>query len=370
MSTMTLRRPLERFDWVLLGLTAAVLLIGLANLYSACRPGPDNLLPGFFVRQLAALGVALVALGVALIMDPRRFENLAPLLYGGVLALMASTLVFAPVINGSRSWLIYGPLSFQPAELGKVGMILMLARHFHRNPPIARLRLRDLMAPVLIVAAPVGVIALQRDLGVAMLTLLVGISYLLVLRISMRVWALVSGLAALVCTLAWQFVLREYQRDRILDFLDPSRDPLSSGYQAIQSRIAVGSGGFLGQGYIEGPQTQNGFLPTQHSDFAFSVLAEEWGFLGCAVLLAVYLGMLVWGLRVASNARDSFCAMLAVGVVGMLFWPAAVNIAMVLGLAPVVGIPFPLISQGGSQLLANLIALGFLMNVSMRRSMF
>ena len=148
------------------------------------------------------------------------------------------------------------------------------------------------------------------------------------------------------------------------------RDPLASGYQAIQSRIAVGSGGIFGQGYTEGTQTQLQFLPTQHSDFAFSVVAEEWGFVGSIVLLGCYLGMLLWGLVVANNSKDGFGAMLAVGVVGMLFWPAAINVAMVLGLAPVIGVPLPLFSYGGSAILSASICMGLLLNVSMRRYVF
>jgi rod shape determining protein RodA len=216
----------------------------------------------------------------------------------------------------------------------------------------------------------VVLIVLQPDLGVAVLTLLVAVTYLPLLRIPLRAWlgVAVAGLVALagLC----QFALTDYQRERILDVVDPGRDPLSSGYQAIQSRIAVGSGGLLGKGWTEGTQTQLRFLPTQHTDFAFSVLAEEWGFLGSAVVLSLYLALLLWGLLVARQSKDSFGALLAVGVVGALFWPALINIAMVLGLAPVIGVPLPLISYGGSALIVTLIGVGLLLNVSMRRYLF
>ena len=364
------RRSLQNFDWLLLAMIGTVLGIGLANLYSATYPGTVSGLPSEFRRQLLALGLGSVAAAVALVVDYRRLERWAPAIYTATLLLVASTLVLAPLTRGSRSWLIYGPLSLQPAELAKVGLIVMMARHFQRHPPGEVTQLRDLILPALILAGPVGLIVLQRDMGVAVLTLLIGTTYLLFVRIPARAWAVVAGMAAAALAGLWQFVFKEYQRERILDFLDPSRDPLASGYQAIQSRIAVGSGGLFGRGYLDGPQAQHGFLPTQHSDFAFSVLAEEWGFLGCLVLLGCYLAMLLWGLVVASNSKDGFGAMLAIGVVGMLFWPAAINVAMVLGLAPVIGVPLPLVSYGGSQLLANLIALGLLMNVSMRRYMF
>ncbi len=368
---VTERRFLSAFDWPLLLLALALLLMGLANLYSATRPGvAGGGLPPDFARQLLALCVALTAFGVALLVDYRHFERWAPLLYGLSLLLVLSTLVFAPVIRGSRSWLIMGSLSLQPAEFAKLGLVLMLARYFQRRPPTAMRGLRDMLVPGLILAAPVLAVLLQRDLGVAVLILLTGGTYLLFVRMPTRSWLMMAGIVLLGLTGLWNYVFREYQRERILDFIDPSRDPLASGYQAIQSHIAVGSGGLFGQGYLQGPQTQLKFLPTQHSDFAFSVLAEEWGFAGCMVLLGVYSAILLRGLTVAGGAKDGFGMMLAIGLVGVLFWPALINVAVVLGLAPVIGLPFPLVSAGGSQLLVNLVALGLLMNISMRRYLF
>ena len=364
------RRSLQHFDWLLLFLVATIVAIGLANLVSATQAGSAGGLPSEVRRQLGALAVGAVALAVALFVDYRRMERLAIPAYLAACLLVASTLVLAPVTRGSRSWLIYGGLSFQPAELAKVGLILALARYFHRHPPSEVRRLRDLVAPALIAAGPVGLIVLQRDMGVAVLTLLIAATYLPFTRIRPRSWGLVAAAGVAALAALWRFVFQDYQRQRILDFIDPSRDPLASGYQAIQSKIAIGSGGLFGQGYLQGTQTQLQFLPTQHSDFIFSVFAEEWGFLGCAVLLGLYLTMLLWGLVIAGNSKDRFGAMLAVGVVGMLFWPAVINVSMVLGLAPVIGVPLPLLSYGGSQLLANLMALGLLLNVSMRRYMF
>jgi rod shape determining protein RodA len=364
------RRSLQHFDWGLFGLVLALVAIGLANLYSATRAGAETGLPPEFRRQLAALGIALPAMLVALAVDYRRLERLAAPIFLASLLLLASTLVLAPVIRGNRSWLIYGPLSLQPAELAKVGLVIALARWFHRNPATRVERLRDLVPPALIAALPVGIIVLQRDMGVAALTLLIACTYLPFTGIPWRAWASLAGVGALGLAGIWFFALRDYQQKRILDFLDPSRDPLASGYQAIQSKIAVGSGGLFGQGYLEGTQTQLRFLPTQHSDFVFSVLAEEWGFVGSVVVLGLYFGVLAWGLWIARNSKDGFGAMLALGVVGLLFWPLAINVAMVLGLAPVIGVPFPMLSYGGSALLATLIGLGLLLNVSMRRYMF
>jgi rod shape determining protein RodA len=272
------------------------------------------------------------------------------------------------VTRGSQSWLVEGRL--QPAELTRLAMILLLARYFHRNPPGEVRRLRDLFGPLAIIALPVGIILLQRDMGVALLTLLVGCTYLVLVRIPARAWAAVAVLAAAGLVSAWLFVFEPYQRSRILDVIDPGRDPLASGYQVNQSRIAIGSGGLWGKGYLEGTQTQLRFLPTQHTDFAFSVLAEEWGFAGSLGVLGAYVTLLAWGLVVARNSKDAFGAMLAVGVVGALFWPAVLNVGMVLGLAPVIGVPLPFIAYGGSALVSTLVAVGLLMNVSLRRYVF
>jgi rod shape determining protein RodA len=265
---------------------------------------------------------------------------------------------------------VYGSLSFQPAELAKLGLVIMLARHFASRPPMELRRIRDLVPAALIAAVPIGVIIAQRDMGVAVLTTLVAATYLPFARIPLRSWLGLGAVGLAGLAGVWRYGLRDYQRSRILDFIDPSRDPLSSGYQAIQSKIAIGSGELFGKGYLEGTQTQLQFLPTQHSDFIFAVVGEEWGFLGCSLLLAAYLAILLWGLVIASNSKDAFGSLLAVGMVGVLFWPAAINIAMVLGLAPVIGVPLPLVSYGGSHLLSSLIALGLLMNVSMRRYVF
>jgi rod shape determining protein RodA len=275
------------------------------------------------------------------------------------------TLRLAPVTRGEQASLFNG--RHQQTEFAKNGLILALDSYFARNPPGDMTQLRQFLVPALILAIPVGLIVLQKDMGVALLTLLVGLTYLPLVRVPLRAW--LAGAAAAMAALAavWTFGLANYQQTRILDFIEPGRDPLASGYQALQSRIAVGSGGVLGKGWLEGTQSQLKFLPTQHTDFAFSVLAEEWGFLGCFFILGLYLVMLLWGLWIARNSRDAFGTMLAVGLVGTLFWPAAINIAMVLGLAPVIGVPLPLFSYGGSAIVAASISLSLLPNISMRR---
>ena len=364
------RGLLQNFDWGLLVLSLCLLGMGLANLISATHAETSTWLSPAVRRQLTALALGSVAFVAALVIDYRHLERFAPVLYGVGLALLLATLWVGQSISGNQSWLVFGPLRLQPAELAKLSMIVMLARYFHRHPLDQMTRLRDLFLPGLLVGVPVAIIVLQRDLGVALLTLLIGTTFLPLASIRTRAWTAValSGLAVLAAV--WMLALEPYQKDRILDVMNPGRDPLASGYQANQSRIAVGSGGLVGKGYMEGTQTQLRFLPTQHTDFVFSVLAEEWGLVGGAAVLVLYAAMLLWGLIIARGSKDGFGALLAVGIVGTLFWPAAINIGMVLGLGPVIGVPLPLFSYGGSALVAVLISLGLLLNVSMRRYMF
>ncbi|MDP6980892.1 MAG: rod shape-determining protein RodA [Myxococcota bacterium] len=362
------RRSLQYFDWVFLGIAAALVFFAFVNLASATNAGVEGGMSDIVRRQALMVGICSVVLVIILMIDYRHFERFAPLLYLGSLALLAATLVIAPETRGARAWLFEGRV--QPSEYAKITLVLMMARHFHRSPPDPSTGLRQLVKPILIAAPPVALILAQKDMGVALLTLLVALTFLPFVRISARAWGGLAAAGVGAMTALWAYGLRPYQQQRILDFLDPERDPLSSGYQAMQSRIAVGAGGLFGRGWMEGTQTQLRFLPTQHTDFIFSVLAEEWGFIGCIIVLSLFLAMLLWGLWIASSSKDGFGAMLAVGLVGTLFWPAVINVAMVLGLAPVIGVPLPLFSYGGSAMLAAFISLGLLLNISMRRYLF
>ena len=360
------RRLVQHFDWTLLGLMVLLLLMGLVNLHSASSVSVG--LSDELRRQIMSLGVGAGLAALAVVIDYRHLERMAFPIFLASLLLLVLTLVVAPVTRGSQSWLFDGRV--QPAEFAKVGLVLALARYFQRNPPGDIRRLRDLLRPACVVAAPVLLIVLQRDMGVALLTLLIGSTYLALVRIPLRAWFTVGALAVVGLGLLWTFGLAPYQKERILTVADPGRDPLASGYQATQSRIAIGSGGLLGAGYMEGTQTQLRFVPTQHTDFAFSVVAEEWGFVGSISVLLCYLAMLLWGLVVARTSKDDFGALLAIGAVGCLFWPAALNVGMVLGLAPVIGVPLPFFSYGGSVLVVSMLLVGLLLNVSMRRYVF
>jgi len=362
------RRSLQYFDWVFFCVAAVLIMMAFINLASATNSGVEGGVSDIVRRQGLVVGFCFVVMVAILMIDYRHFERFALLLYGVSLLLLVVTLIVAPETRGARAWLFEGRI--QPSEFAKITLVLVMARHFHRNPPDAGEGMRQLLRPLLIAAPPVALILAQKDMGVALLTLLVALTFLPFVRISARAWGgmMVAGVGAL--TVLWTYGLRPYQQQRILDFIDPERDPLSSGYQAMQSRIAVGAGGLFGSGWMEGTQTQLRFLPTQHTDFIFSVIAEEWGFLGSVLVLSLFLLMLLWGLRIASNSKVGFGTMLAVGLVGTLFWPAVINIAMVLGLAPVIGVPLPLFSYGGSAMLSAFISIGLLLNISMRRYLF
>ena len=270
---------------------------------------------------------------------------------------------------GATRWLSFGGIGLQPSELMKIVIIVVLARYFAERASAQGFSLKGLAVPGALLLVPVLLIMKQPDLGTAMLLLAIGGTMALfagIRRLTLTV--LVAGGAAAACG-GW-FLLHDYQRQRIYTFLNPENDPLKSGYHIIQSKIAVGSGGLFGQGFRKGTQAQLSFLPERHTDFAFSVFAEEWGFVGCLLLIVLYLLIVLWGLYIARQASDRFGMFLALGVSAMLFWHIIVNLGMIMGLLPVVGVPLPLFSYGGTSMLTTMTGVGLLLNVSMRRFMF
>lgn len=362
------RRLVQNFDWGLLGLTLLIEGMGLVALYSAVTAGDQTAQEILFVRQIIWFGAGLAVMVATFIFNYKLLERFAVPLYVLSLLLLAAVLIMGTIGGGAQRWLKLGPVSIQPSEMAKLSVIMVLARYYARYANPEGYSLRELVKPALLIAAPFLLIVKQPDLGTGLLLLMIAGSMTLFVKI--RRGSLITIL--LFCTvtvpLIWTF-LRDYQKQRILTFLDPDRDPLGAGYHIIQSKIAIGSGMFAGKGYLRGTQNALSFLPEQHTDFIFSVLAEEWGFLGSILVLFGFFMLIVWGLRVAYRSRDPFGSILSVGVTAMLFWQIVVNIGMVMGLMPVVGVPLPLISYGGSSVVTVLICIGILMNVSMRRFM-
>jgi rod shape determining protein RodA len=361
------RRLVTHFDWLLLGLIVTVASLGILNLCSVTADWSGA--TPFYLKQLTWFGLGL---GIALclcLFDYRHLEYWAFGCYGFTILLLVAVVLVGKTSMGATRWLSLGPLNLQPSEIIKPVIIMTLARYFAEHGHFSGLDLRELLLPLALVALPVAFIMEQPDLGTAMMILLIGATMILFAGIKLRTFATLSSAVIAAGWIGWSF-LHDYQRQRIFTFLNPEADPRGAGYHIIQSKIAIGSGSLTGKGFMKGTQSQLAFLPERHTDFAFSVFAEEWGFTGAAVLIVLYLLIIIWGIYVARRASDRFGMYLAVGVTAMLFWHILVNLGMVTGLLPVVGVPLPLFSYGGTSMVTSMIGVGLLLNVSMRRFMF
>jgi rod shape determining protein RodA len=362
------RRLIAHFDWTLLACTLLVVGCGLVTVLSATH-APERLVSSLFVRQVMWSGVGVVALLLAISFDYHWLERYAWVFYSiGLLALLLIPLVGASG-GGARRWISLGPFTVQPSEFVKVALVVAVAGVLHRDVGEGALPLRRLRAPLLLLLPIVFLVLRQPDLGTAVVLVITMAAMLVVAGLRLRLILATFMVAAPVVPFLWSY-LKPYQQRRILTFIDPQADPLGSGYHIIQSKIAIGSGMFAGKGYLQGTQNQLNFLPEQHTDFIFSVFAEEWGFAGAALLLALYAVLLTRCILVASRARDTFGALLAAGLTGIVFSQVLINIGMATGSLPVVGITLPFFSYGGSSLVVCMMAMGLLMNVSMRRFIF
>jgi rod shape determining protein RodA len=362
------RRLITHFDWIFLLLVALVAGLGMVNLYSATSAWSGAETP-LYLKQLLWFGFGMVIVMAICLFDYRHLEYLGLPAYGVGLVLLAAVLLIGRTSMGATRWLQFGGFGLQPSEVMKIVIIIVLARYFSERATVTGYTLRELLTPGALLLLPVLLIAKQPDLGTAMLLLAIGGSMALFAGIARPALIILGGSGVLTAVGGW-FLLHDYQRQRVYTFLNPEADPLKSGYHIIQSKIAVGSGGLFGLGFRKGTQAQLSFLPERHTDFAFSVFAEEWGFTGCLLLLGLYLLLVLWGLYIARQASDRFGMYLALGVAAMLFWHIVVNLGMVIGLLPVVGVPLPLFSYGGTSMLTTMTGVGLLLNVSMRRFMF
>ena len=335
-------------------------------IYSAVTAGTGTPQKAFYLKQLLWYGLGLVAMIGSFLFNYKMLERWAYVIYGVCILLLVGVLFYGKYVGGSQRWLVFGPVSVQPSEAVKLGVIIMLARHYSKFATTQGFMMRELIRPMLMTAIPCMLIVKQPDLGTALLIALIAVTMTVFVKIERRsfMYLLVSG--TLVVPLVW-FFLKGYQKQRILTFLNPDRDPLGAGYHIIQSKIAIGSGMITGKGFLKGTQNALSFLPEQHTDFIFSVLAEEWGFLGSVALLFIFLLFIIWGLNVAYGCRDSFGIILALGLTAMVFWQVFINIGMVMGLMPVVGVPLPMISYGGSSTVTVMMCVGVLININMRR---
>ncbi len=360
------KKLLSHVDLTTLALTITLALIGLASIYSATYSNS----PAIYTRAQYWFIIGLILLTTAVIINYHLLESYAYFIYGGAIVLLLLVFVIGKSSGGATRWLDLGFLSLQPSETAKIGLIIMLAKYFSQKNLAGRgLDLKDLIVPGLIFMTPFFLILKQPDLGTSIILLSIFCSMTLVVGIRPRTIAAVIAVLSAIMPFAW-LSLKDYQKARLTSFINPGRDPFGSGYHLLQSKIAIGSGGFIGKGFTKGTQGKLMFLPEHHTDFIFSIVAEEWGFIGASIIILIFAFLILKGLGTAASAKDRFGFLLAFGISAMLFWHVVINIAMVTGLLPVVGVPLPFISYGGSFLAVTMSAMGLIINIRMRRFIF
>jgi rod shape determining protein RodA len=317
-------------------------------------------------RHAMRYGAAFVLMLVVALIHPKVWLAMAWPIYIVSMLLLVAVDVIGKIGMGAQRWLVIGPLQIQPSEIAKVAVIMVLARYYHGLRKEQAGQFLYTLPPLAIILAPVGLVMVQPDLGTAMMVLMGGGALLFVAGV--RLWMfLAAGVTAIACLpIAWS-LMHEYQRKRVLTFLDPDRDPLGAGYHITQSKIAIGSGGLFGKGFLKGTQSSLNFLPEKQTDFIFTTFVEEWGLAGALVLLALFALVLAWGFSIALRSQHHFGRLLAMGVTSLLFLYVFINTAMVMGLLPVVGVPLPLVSNGGTALISVMFACGLLIGVNVYR---
>ncbi len=359
---MSFGQKLTKLNWWLIILICAVAAVGVASLYSAAGGDFDR----WASRQLMRFGVGMIGLVVIALIDIKWWYRLTwPIYFIGMMMLVFVE-VKGHVGMGAQRWINLGFMQLQPSELMKIAVVMALARHFHGSSPEQARRLSFLIVPALIIAAPVALVLLQPDLGTALMIIMAGAA--MVFMAGAPIWLFIGAIivTAISIPIIWQF-LHEYQKKRVMTFLDPESDPLGAGYHITQSKIAIGSGGIEGKGFLQGTQSHLNFLPEKQTDFIFTLWVEEWGLLGGVFLLTLFLFIFITGLRTSLRCKHNFGRYLALGVSVNFSLYVFINIAMVMGLIPVVGAPLPLVSYGGTSMLAALIGFGLMMSCGIYR---
>ena len=358
------RRPAQ-LPWLLLGTLCALCALSVYNLYGTTGPHIDHM----EVRQLKWFGLASITLILSSLVDLRFLLRVAPIIYLGMNLLLVLVLVIGKVVNGSRRWIDFGSFNFQPSEVAKIGLVVSLAAWFHhRHKPIHQWT--DILQLGLMIGLPMFLVFQEPDLGHTLMLLLIALSMCTLERFERK--SLVGIILGGICfaPIAWLFVLKDYQKRRILTLIDGKVDRLGAGWHAHQSEIAVGSGGITGQGQGLGSQVAGGFLPENHTDFVFAKLSEEHGFIGAMFALALYFVLLLCILYTSSVAKDRFGRHLTLGIAGIIFWHIVMNVGMVLNLLPVTGVTLPILSYGGTSAVTMFTALGLVVACHGQRQVF
>jgi rod shape determining protein RodA len=359
---------LRKYNWNLIILMVILFGIGIWNLISATAVDDKSL--GLYRTQLLWFGLGMGATGLILLMHYSTLSRIAYVIYFANLLLLVAVLIAGKTTLGAKRWVGFGGFRIQPSEFMKLSMVICMAKYLETDRNVGGYGFKDLLLPAVLVAIPAFLIMLQPDLGTALVLLATFGSMMLFVKIQPRtlITLVVAGLIA--APMAYQFALKPYQRMRIISFLDPTADPKGSGYNSIQSMIAVGSGQLVGKGYKKGTQSHLNFLPEHHTDFIFSVFSEEHGFVGCVILLALYLAFLLNALSIAYQSHDKFGVLLAVGIISIFFWHVFINMGMVMGMLPIVGVPLPFLSYGGSSLVTSILGVAILTNIANKKFMF
>jgi rod shape determining protein RodA len=343
--------------------------IGIVNLYSATYSS-HGAEAQFWKQQLMWFGIGSLVSVTAYFVHYRVLERFAYAAYAVNLILLIAVLVVGKSVLGAKRWLGFGSFSIQPSEFMKITIAWTLAKYFHDDQYRDHYDFKSLLIPILLVLIPVLLVMAQPDLGTAMIILAVSASVILFVKVSPKLLIGIALLMAIFMPIAYKFVLKDYQRQRIITFINPQSDPRGAGYNSIQSMIAVGSGQFLGKGYKQGSQSQLNFLPEHHTDFIFSVFSEEHGFLGFLVLIALYLFLLMSALKISYGSNDKFGMLFSFGLTSLFFWHVFINMGMTTGIMPIVGVPLPFMSYGGSFMLSCMMAVSILTNIANKKSMF
>ncbi len=360
---LKLSKKLLLLNWPFLVLIVAIAVVGVAALYSVA----GGSLEPWATRHILRLWIGLALIFTVVLVDLRWWMRVAYPFFLIVLLLLALVPLIGVESGGAQRWLGFGEYSFQPSEIMKIALVLALARYYQWLPPEKVWRPDAVLPPLLMIGLPTLLALGQPDLGTAALFAVVGCGLLFLAGVSWLYF--IGAFVGIIAVLphVWE-KLHDYQKERVLTLIDPDRDPLGSGYHILQSKIAIGSGGFTGKGYMQGTQAQLNFLPEKHTDFIFTMFAEEMGFIGAASLLALYLLALLFITYMALRCRSTFTRLVAAGMGLCLFTYVFINVAMVTGLVPVVGVPLPLVSYGGTSMLTMMAGLGFVLNAHINRS--
>jgi rod shape determining protein RodA len=359
-----LAQKLEQLNWLLISLIIILAFIGFLMLYSA---GGGSFKP-WLIRQLGFFLIFFPLMLFIAVTDIKIWFKTAYVFYAIALALVITVDIMGHNAMGATRWFRIGPLTIQPSEIMKVCTVFALARYFYNVEAENIGRIKFIIAPLLMISVPAFFIFYQPDLGTAIILVMVGVSVLFLAGV--KIWKFISvGVAALVAIpFAWHFLLYDYQKQRILTFLNPNNDPLGSGYNIIQSKIAIGSGGLFGKGYLNGTQGQLNFLPEKQTDFIFTMLSEELGFIGSFFTIAIYSAIIAIGISIAMKTKHQYGRLLVMGIINIFFIHMFINMGMGMGLIPVVGAPLPFVSYGGTIMASMMIGFGLVLNVDLHKN--